>query len=89
MTGKPAPQSILELVSCACKKSECQNRLDCVCKSYRLTCTDLCACNKCENSLDVEDNEEIFEEIDEAQESDEESWSDATEDDETDFGNYV
>ena len=53
------------------------------------TCTDLCACNKCENSLDVEDKEEIFEEIDEAQESDEESWSDATEDDETDFENYV
>eukprot|EP00794_Sanderia_malayensis_P002872 gene2872-3322_t len=88
MTGKPAPQSILELVSCACQKSKCQD-LNCVCKSYGLTCTDLCACNKCENSLDVEDNEENFAEIDEVQESDEESWSDATEDDETDFGNYV
>ena len=38
---KPAPDSILEFVSCECKKSQCVNN-QCKCKSVNLSCTDLC-----------------------------------------------
>ena len=48
MTQKPAPDSIVELVSCNCKKSKCSNQ-SCVCVAYGLNCTDICNCSNCDN----------------------------------------
>ncbi len=47
----PAPQSVLELAFCTCKKSKCKspNTDDTCCASLWLRCTDMCQCNKCEN----------------------------------------
>ena len=47
-TKKPAQDSILEFVSCHCKKSNCQTRV-CRCYSVKLECTDLCGCENCGN----------------------------------------
>ena len=45
----PAPDEVLQLVSCNCKKSSCR-RGNCNCLGYNLACTDLCGCGEnCEN----------------------------------------
>ncbi len=48
MTQKPAPESILELVSCRCNRLKCKDG-NCVSHSYGLKCTDHCECAKCES----------------------------------------
>ena len=56
MSQRPAPDSLLEFLSCGCKKSGCQNNM-CVCIANGLKCTDLCSCNTCTNSpLDEDDD---------------------------------
>ena len=42
MTKDPAPSSLLELTTCACKKSECQT--NCSCANVGLSCTEACTC---------------------------------------------
>ena len=57
MLRKPAPEEILELVSCGCKRNNCGNQ--CICKIHGLVCTDLCGCSNCENCTvndDTDDN---------------------------------
>lgn len=39
-----APESVLNLVACSCKRSGCVPE-KCVCKEFNLPCTDLCTCN--------------------------------------------
>ena len=51
MTQKPAPDSILDLVACNCKKNRCCTE-NCVCVSHGLKCTDICGCSNCENEVD-------------------------------------
>ena len=47
----PAPDSIIEMVICQCKKDCLSQR--CSCKSKNLPCTDLCQCSTlCENDND-------------------------------------
>ena len=48
MDLSPAPDSILELVNCSCKKTKCATT-KCTCKTNKLPCTDLCKCLDCEN----------------------------------------
>lgn len=49
MTLPPAPEGIMELVHCSCKKTKCaQNK--CSCFSQELKCTDLCSCLDCFNT---------------------------------------
>ena len=50
MLNKPAPDEIIELISCSCRKNACKSNR-CVCKSHSLHCTDLCSCDNsfCEN----------------------------------------
>jgi hypothetical protein len=45
----PAPENVLQLIYCACKKSKCKKRV-CFCRSHGLSCTDLCSCWSCQNS---------------------------------------
>lgn len=54
MNQEPAPQSIIELVACHCKKG-CKTR--CGCRVANLTCTEACGCHfdECTN---VSHNEE-------------------------------
>ena len=40
-TMQPAPQAILELVKCSCKKSRCST-LVCKCRRHGFPCTDMC-----------------------------------------------
>ncbi len=55
MSGKPAPQAVLQLLACACKK-ECQPST-CQCIINKLKCTDACTCNDaCANMYEEEDN---------------------------------
>lgn len=61
-TLEPAPDSILEYVSCKCKKG-CQTRR-CSCHKANLKCTELCQCNSCENAEEQELNEMESELID-------------------------
>jgi len=47
----PAPNAIIEMVSCHCK-GDCSTRR-CGCRSHNLACTDLCSCNtECQNDDD-------------------------------------
>ena len=62
----PAPDSVLELSNCRCKKTKCKAPLaslkgKCSCRQNNVPCTDLCTCIGCENSLSTEnsDDEEI------------------------------
>ena len=56
---KPAPEAILEFVTCSCRKSECGTN-QCGCVFVNLRCIDLCLCKSCKNSnkdtnIDIED----------------------------------
>jgi hypothetical protein len=48
MTILPAPDSILEFLSCGCVKSCDSNR--CTCRSNGLKCTDMCKLKDCSNA---------------------------------------
>ena len=54
MTQNPAPDSILEMVSCSCKRSKCHSA-SCSCFAHGLKCTDMCNCSQCENESDEAD----------------------------------
>ena len=56
MSQKPAPDTLLEFLSCGCKKSGCQNNM-CICIANGLKCTDICSCTDCTNCLPDEDDE--------------------------------
>ena len=49
MTDKlPAPQSVIELSMCSCKKTNCDS-LRCNCKKKGLVCSDMSQCLNCSN----------------------------------------
>src|SRR4029434_9029421 len=51
MSLPPAPEAILELVHCSCKKQKNCVRGKCTCKVYELPCTNLCKCTHCDNNI--------------------------------------
>lgn len=63
MSQNPAPDSLLEFLSCGCKKSGCRNNM-CICITNGLKCTDICSCNECTNCLPDEDYGNLSEEFD-------------------------
>ena len=48
MVRKPVPDELIKLISCSCCRSKCLGN-QCVCRSPKLLCTDLCNCGSCEN----------------------------------------
>lgn len=56
MSEKPAPDAILEFVSCNCKKNKCQTG-SCSCKSFELVRTEACGCSYCENCTSDDDTD--------------------------------
>ena len=48
MTQKPAPEDVLQTISCFCKTLKCRS-MRCSCKRSQLPCTDLCNCVNCSN----------------------------------------
>ncbi len=56
MNLPPAPDSVLEFISCKCTKG-CQNNR-CSCVKATLPCTDLCKCNGCKNTENTNDEAE-------------------------------
>lgn len=67
MRSAPAPEMVLELLSCKCVRS-CKLP-DCTCLSNGLSCTDMCRLQTCSNQKQVDDPQPKFE----LGESDEES----------------
>ena len=72
LNEKPAPDAILEFVTCGCKKTNCSNN-QCSCRAVDLPCTDLCRCVDCKNEnreldLDESDEDESDSEIDDDEE---------------------
>ncbi|KAG1676717.1 hypothetical protein GQR58_014141 [Nymphon striatum] len=49
MTCQPAPNEVLSLLSCSCKRT-CQPT-KCSCIDNRMHCTDLCSCGECQNKF--------------------------------------
>eukprot|EP00795_Rhopilema_esculentum_P000994 gene994-10770_t len=49
MSCQPAPQEVLSLLSCFCKRT-CQPTI-CSCIDNRMHCTDLCSCGECQNKF--------------------------------------
>lgn len=50
MSGQPAPQAILDMLSCNCAKKCALPR--CVCMANGLKCTDMCRLRNCDNQAD-------------------------------------
>ena len=82
MENMPAPESVLEMMVCECRKSACGNM--CQCWILELECTDLCKCSgSCNNETKTNNIEsEIDDESDDNSEqskasdanSEEENW---------------
>ena len=53
---KPTPESMLEFVSCKCKKNKCSNGM-CDCFMVGLSCTNVCRCLSCANGTSAQDEE--------------------------------
>lgn len=51
MEKKPAPETVLELLTCKCKS--------CSCVVNGLKCTDICALANCENQVEADDEIEV------------------------------
>ena len=49
MTQSPAPEAVLELISCGCKKAKCQ--CNCSCSRQSMACTEVCVCTGGEDCL--------------------------------------
>ena len=56
MAGKPAPEAILELLSCSCTRNCSSPR--CVCVANGLRCKDMCRLPNCENQPSTEEEED-------------------------------
>lgn len=63
MAGKPAPEAILELLSCNCTKYCSSAR--CVCVANGMKCTDMCRLHNCENQPSAEEEESTLEDAQE------------------------
>ena len=46
----PAPQAVIKLVKCVCKKKQCSR--SCACKKNNLACTAICKCSDHGSSVD-------------------------------------
>ena len=57
MEKKPAPEAVLELLACKCKRS--WNSQSCPCVANGLKCIDICALSNCENQVEAEDEMEV------------------------------
>ena len=71
---KAAPDAVIEMLSCRCKKKCEKNRCECLLNG--LYCTDMCKCKSCENRMD---DEEI--------EGGEDEWEDFEDDNDIDIEN--
>lgn len=60
-----APEKIVGLISCSCKKTQCKNK-QCKCKLNNLQCTDACSCadDLCQNHYNIDDTSDVEEEDD-------------------------
>ena len=59
MDGRPAPQALLDLLACTCRK-QCKLP-QCVCMTNGLKCTDMCTLTECSNWTDDERDEDYDE----------------------------
>lgn len=67
MKKLPAPEAIITLVKCNCKKSKCSSN-QCSCRRVDLSCTELCGCGADEDSC--ENHQDEVEAADEDEEED-------------------
>ena len=50
MSQQPAPQELVEIISCGCKSADSCTTARCSCFKNSLPCTDCCGCLECGNS---------------------------------------
>jgi len=74
MIRDPAPEIVLQTISCSCRKSSCLTRA-CSCCSNGIKCTELCSCLNCSNL----ENESSTESEDEESDNDDNPESDEEE----------
>ena len=67
MEKAPAPEHLLKIVSCSCKKNNCTSHV-CSCRKHSLSCTDICACLGCKNLEETVQEEELLNESSEDEE---------------------
>ena len=80
MDGKPAPDAVLDLLSCTCRKS-CDSAT-CACIKNGLRCTDMCTLRACTNQTAENDLQNDDDEIsDDDDDDDEEEGDDGGDDD--------
>jgi hypothetical protein len=72
MTGSPAPQAILEFISCKCSRI-CQLP-GCQCLSNGLKCTEECRLQNCSNMKDADEDDSIQDVLDEDDEDDNDAY---------------
>ena len=69
MDNQPAPDEILELVVCNCKRGKCNE--ECQCIQLQVACTDICKCkSECVNKTEIECEDSDDEEFDEMNDED-------------------
>ena len=58
MSGLPAPQAVLDLLACTCRKNKCKLPT-CECMINQFKCTDMCKCKaECGNCEEVDEEDE-------------------------------
>ena len=74
--GLPAPQAVMELLSCDCKKERVQD--SCTCIQNGLKCTNLCKLTSCANRP-LEDDDDTTDLYNDSDDSDDDDESDDSE----------
>lgn len=69
MQGLPAPQAIIEMISCECKKHCIKDRCPCIVNN--LKCTQLCKLTTCDNQQNEEEEDQTVMSISDDEEADE------------------
>ena len=77
--GLPAPQAVMELLSCDCKKECVQD--SCICIQNYLKCTNLCKLTSCANQPPEYDNNktDLHNDSDDSDDDDDDDESDDSE----------
>ena len=71
---KPAPDAVLEFVTCRCVKTMCKTA-KCNCSAVGLPCTNACSCSQCDNKAEYAESED-----EEAENDDDETSEDELDD---------
>ena len=70
MSGKPAPEAVIEFLHCDCKRI-CK-KPDCSCLENGIKCTNMCKLKTCENQVEEEEDTGQWEDDEDAEDAEDE-----------------